>query len=138
MPVGTVALAVLVALTLYAGFVLWLVVIGRRGEAAAVARVIPDCVRLFHRLLADRRVPRTRKLVLVALLAYLVMPFDLVPDFIPVAGQLDDAIMVVLALRVVLRAAGPELLAEHWPGPARTGSLIARLAFGPGARHTPG
>jgi uncharacterized membrane protein YkvA (DUF1232 family) len=61
-----------------------------------------------------------------------------VPDVIPIAGQLDDAIMVVIALRVVLRAAGPELLAEHWPGPARTGNLIARLAFGPRARQAPG
>jgi uncharacterized membrane protein YkvA (DUF1232 family) len=133
-----VAIAVSVALGLYAAFVLALVVVGRRSEAAAVARLIPDCVRLFRRLLADRRVSRGRKLVLVGLLGYLVMPVDLVPDFIPVAGQLDDAVMVVLALRVVLRGAGPELLAEHWPGPAATGNLIARLAFGPRARQASG
>jgi uncharacterized membrane protein YkvA (DUF1232 family) len=126
------------ALALYAACVVALVVLGRRSEAAAVARLIPDCVRLFRRLLADRRVPRGRKLVLVGLLGYLVMPFDLVPDFIPVAGQLDDAVMVVLALRIVLRGAGPALLAEHWPGPAATGNLVARLAFGPRARHSMG
>jgi uncharacterized membrane protein YkvA (DUF1232 family) len=134
----TFAVVALAVLALYAGFVFSLIAFGRRGEAAAVARLIPDCVRLFHRLLADRRVPLARKLVLVALLAYVVMPFDLVPDFIPIAGQLDDAIMVVLGLRLVLRAAGPELLAEHWPGPARTGNMIARLAFGPRPRHTLG
>ena len=133
-----VAIIVCAALALYAAFVLALVVLGRRSDAAAVARLIPDCVRLFRRLLADRRVPRGRKLVLIGLLGYLVLPFDLVPDFIPVAGQLDDAVMVVLALRIVLRGAGPELLAEHWPGPASTGNLIARLAFGPRARHMSG
>lgn len=68
-----------------------LVVFGRRSEARALARFIPDCLILFRRLLADDRIPRSRKLVLVALLAYLALPFDLVPDFIPVAGQLDDA-----------------------------------------------
>jgi uncharacterized membrane protein YkvA (DUF1232 family) len=133
-----VAIAVTAALALYAIFVHSLIVLGRRGEAAAVARLIPDCVRLFRRLLADRRVPRTRKLVLVGLLGYVLMPIDLVPDFIPVAGHLDDAIVVILALRIVLRGAGPELLAEHWPGPAATGNVIARLAFGPRARHTSG
>jgi uncharacterized membrane protein YkvA (DUF1232 family) len=124
----TVALGA--ALALYAVFVLSLVVLGRRSEAAVVARLIPDCVRLFRRLLADRRVSRRRRLVLVCLVAYLLMPIDLVPDFIPVAGQLDDAIVVALALRVVLRGAGPELLAEHWPGPDATRDVIARLAFG--------
>ena len=57
------------------------------------------------------------------------MPFDLVPDFIPVAGQLDDAILVTLVLRVVVRAGGRELLDDHWPGPARSRAVIARLAF---------
>jgi len=133
-----VVMLVCAALALYAAFVAALVVLGRRTEAVAVARLIPDCVRLFRRLLTDRRVPRGRRLVLIGLLGYLVLPFDLVPDFIPVAGQLDDAVMVVLALRIVLRGAGPALLAEHWPGPAVTGNLIARLAFGPRARQTSG
>jgi uncharacterized membrane protein YkvA (DUF1232 family) len=53
-----------------------------------------------------------------------------VPDFIPVAGQLDDAILVALGLRFVLRAARPELLREHWPGPAESLAALMRLAFG--------
>jgi uncharacterized membrane protein YkvA (DUF1232 family) len=63
-----------------------------------------------------------------ALLAYLAMPFDLVPDFIPIAGQLDDAIVVALVLRSMLRSGGPELLREHWRGPQRGLDMLLRLA----------
>jgi uncharacterized membrane protein YkvA (DUF1232 family) len=107
-----------------------LVVSGRHSQARALARFIPRCVVLFRRLIGDERVPRSGKLVLVALLAYLALPFDLVPDFIPVTGQLDDAIIVALALRFVLRSAGLELLREHWPGPRESLGLVIRLAFG--------
>ena len=79
-----VGCAVLVA---YAGFVLWLVRTGRREEALPIARFIPDCVVLFRRLLADERTPRSTKLLLVALGGYLLMPLDLVPDFIPIAAS---------------------------------------------------
>src|SRR5215208_2527737 len=106
-----------------------LIALGRRQDATAAARFVPDCVVLFRRLLGDPRVPRRRKLLLAASIGYLALPFDLVPDFIPVAGQLDDAIIVVLALRAVLREGGPELLAEHWPGPTSSRNLIGRLAF---------
>jgi uncharacterized membrane protein YkvA (DUF1232 family) len=124
------AIAAGTTVLVYALFVLALVLAGRRESAVALARLIPDCLVLFRRLLADPRVSRSRKLVLLLLVGYLAMPIDLVPDFIPVAGQLDDAVIVALALRLVLRAAGPDLLAEHWPGPARSRDVIARLAFG--------
>ena len=113
----------------YAAAVLLLVVRGRTGQARAVAGFIPDCIVLFKRLLQDDRVPRRRKGLVVATLAYLALPFDLVPDFIPVAGQLDDAIVVALVLRSVLRSGGPSLLEEHWPGPDRSLRVIERLAF---------
>jgi uncharacterized membrane protein YkvA (DUF1232 family) len=116
------------ALLLYTGFIAVLLVTGRRDDARAWARFIPDCLVLFRRLIGDPRVPRTRKLLLGALLAYLAMPFDLVPDFIPVAGQLDDAIIVAAVLRSVLRAAGDGPVRRHWPGPDRTLELILRLA----------
>jgi uncharacterized membrane protein YkvA (DUF1232 family) len=67
-------------------------------------------------------------LLVGALLAYLAMPFDLVPDFIPIAGQLDDAIVVALVLRSMLRSGGPELLREHWRGPQRGLDMLLRLA----------
>ena len=79
---------------IWAGAVAALVVAGRRTDARALAGFIPDCLVLMRRLLADPRVPRRRKLLLVGLVGYLALPFDLVPDFIPVAGQLDDAIIV--------------------------------------------
>ncbi len=108
-----------------------LVAAGRRSDARALARFIPDCLVLFKRLLGDDRVPRTRKLLLLAGLAYLALPFDLVPDVIPVAGQLDDAILVALILRAVLRAAGPAVLDEHWPGPAESLAILKRAAGSP-------
>jgi uncharacterized membrane protein YkvA (DUF1232 family) len=70
-------------------------------------------------LLGDSRVPRRAKLALGALVLYLAMPFDLVPDFIPVAGQLDDAILVAAVLAYVARTAGPPLVRELWPGSER-------------------
>jgi len=86
-------------LALYALFVAVLVVAGRREAARALARFVPDCIILFRRLLADPRVPRRSKLVLAALIGYLALPFDLVPDFIPVAGYLDDAVIVAFVVR---------------------------------------
>lgn len=115
-------------LALYVLFVLGLLVAGRRSEARAVAGFVPDCVVLFKRLLQDERVSRPRKFLLAGLVAYLAMPLDLVPDFIPVAGQLDDAILVALVLRTVLRSAGTELIREHWPGPESSLALMLRAA----------
>jgi uncharacterized membrane protein YkvA (DUF1232 family) len=122
------AIGVLAALLAYVLFLIWLAIAGRRAGARAVAGLVPDFVIFFRRLLADRRVPRRRKLVLAALVPYLAMPFDLVPDFIPVAGYLDDAVIVALALRHVLRGSGPELVEQHWPGPPASLALILRLA----------
>jgi uncharacterized membrane protein YkvA (DUF1232 family) len=109
-----------IALAVYAAAVLALVALGRRTDARALAGFIPDCVVLVRRLLRDPRVPRRTKVALGLLVAYLVLPLDLVPDFIPVAGHLDDAILVALVLRWFLRAGGAELVREHWPGPERT------------------
>jgi uncharacterized membrane protein YkvA (DUF1232 family) len=121
---------ILVAVVVYAGFVSVLVIAGRHSEARALAGFIPDCIVLFRRLLGDERVSRRRKLLLVALVFYLALPFDIVPDFIPVAGQLDDLLMVAFVLRVVLRGGGEPLVREHWPGPVSSLRLVLRLAYG--------
>jgi uncharacterized membrane protein YkvA (DUF1232 family) len=123
---GAIALGAL--LLVYTGLVAGLVAFGRKPEARALARFVPDCLVLFRRLLSDPRVPRSRKVLLLAIVGYLAMPFDLVPDFIPVAGQLDDAILAVLVLRVLLRVAGADLIREHWPGPERSLNSLLRLA----------
>src|SRR5262249_10833144 len=117
-----------VVVVIYAAFVIGLVLAGRRGEARALATFIPDCIVLVSRLAHDPRIPRRRKLLLLALVAYLALPFDLVPDFIPVAGQLDDAIIVALVLRSLVGAGGEELIRELWPGPEQSLALILRLA----------
>ena len=117
-------------IVLYVGFVVALVVAGRRTEARALGGFIPDCIVLFKRLLSDPRVSGWRKAAILLLIAYLAMPIDLVPDFIPVAGQLDDVIIVALVLRLTLRSGGPELLEEKWPGPERSLRIVSRLAYG--------
>jgi uncharacterized membrane protein YkvA (DUF1232 family) len=121
--VGIAMLAVV-----YAAFVVALVLAGRRGDARALATFIPDCVVLVTRLSRDPRVPRHRKLLLVALVGYLALPIDLVPDFIPVAGQLDDAIIVALVLRSLVRSGGEDMIRELWPGPEQSLALVLRLA----------
>ena len=66
--------------------------------------------------------------MLVALAGYLALPFDLVPDFIPVAGQLDDVVIVAFVLRSFLRGGEEGLIREHWPGPETSLRLILRVA----------
>jgi len=114
-----------------------LLIAGRGSDVRAVARLVPDCLRLARRLARDPRVPRARRLSLLALVAYLALPFDLVPDVIPVLGALDDALLVVLVLRGVARAAGPELVVEHWPGPPRGLELLQRALGQAGTARQP-
>jgi uncharacterized membrane protein YkvA (DUF1232 family) len=115
---------------LYTLFIAALFAAGRRADARTLATFIPDCLVLFRGLVRDPRVPASRKLLLVAMIAYLAMPFDLVPDFIPVAGQLDDAIIVALVLRTLARTGGPDLVRELWRGPQRSLDVVLRLAWG--------
>jgi uncharacterized membrane protein YkvA (DUF1232 family) len=124
-------IALAAAILFYAALVAALAVAGRGEQARALARFVPDCVVLFKGLISDPRVSRSRKLLLLALLAYLAMPIDLIPDFIPVAGQLDDAILVAFVLRTVLRSAGSDLVREHWPGPDASLNAVLRLAGRP-------
>ncbi|HSC51140.1 MAG TPA: DUF1232 domain-containing protein [Gaiellaceae bacterium] len=122
------ALGLVVLAALWAAGVVGLVVAGRRDDARALATAVPDCAVLLARLLRDDRVPRRRKLLLAGLLGYLALPFDLVPDFVPVAGQLDDVLVAALVLRRFLRSGGEELVREHWPGSERSLQLVLRAA----------
>ncbi|SDU77209.1 Uncharacterized membrane protein YkvA, DUF1232 family [Jiangella alkaliphila] len=91
-------------------------------------RLLPDLIRLLRRLAGDSTLPRGVRVRLWLLLGYLLMPIDLVPDFIPVIGYADDAVVVAIALRSVTRRAGPEALDRHWPGTPDGLQALRRLA----------
>jgi uncharacterized membrane protein YkvA (DUF1232 family) len=91
-------------------------------------RLLPDVLRLLRRLAADRGLPAGVRVRLILLVAYLLSPIDLVPDFIPVIGYADDAIIIAVALRSVARRAGPAAVQEHWPGTPNGLALLCRLA----------
>jgi uncharacterized membrane protein YkvA (DUF1232 family) len=117
---------------LWLALVLALYVVGRReGDGtrpAELLRLLPDVVRLLRRLAADPTLPRGVRVRLGLLLGYLLLPIDLVPDFVPVVGYADDAIIVVLALRSVIRTSGPEAIERHWPGSPEGLRALKRLA----------
>jgi uncharacterized membrane protein YkvA (DUF1232 family) len=124
------------ALGVLAGLLLvWVVLVAvlwwsrPRGDRLAQAlRLLPDLLRLVARLARDRALPFGVRARLWALLAYLAFPVDLVPDVIPVLGYADDAVLVVLVLRSVLRRAGAEALRRHWPGTPDGLDAVLRLA----------
>jgi membrane-associated phospholipid phosphatase len=113
-----------IVVSIWALVLLVLAFIGQRAQAKALARLIPDLLVLCRRLTGDARVPRRAKVALALAGAYLASPIDLVPDFIPVIGQLDDAVIVGLALGMVLRGAGEDVVRELWPGPAESLALV--------------
>jgi uncharacterized membrane protein YkvA (DUF1232 family) len=97
-------------------------------SARDAVRLLPDVVRLIRRLAADRSLPRGARIRLVLLLVYLASPIDLIPDFIPVVGYADDAVVIGLVLRSVVRVSGSAALAKHWPGSPSGLALVQRLA----------
>lgn len=121
---GLVVVWVAMVVALYA--------VARREEDPArlrdVLRLVPDVLRLLRRLAADPALPRGVRWRLTAVVVYLVLPIDLVPDFIPVVGYADDAVVVALGLRWVIRAAGVEALDRHWTGTSQGLVVVKRLA----------
>ena len=97
----------------------------RLGE---LVRLVPDLLRLVRSLLADGSVPGRVRIALIGLLAYLINPIDLIPEFIPVLGPLDDAVVAALVLRHIVKVAGREVVAEHWRGEESTLDRILRVA----------
>jgi uncharacterized membrane protein YkvA (DUF1232 family) len=126
--VSWLLLSLAVLLAVYGALVAMLVVGARQWDIRMIARLVPYCAILFKRLLADSRVPGRWKFWSAFALVYLAMPFDLVPDFIPVAGQLDDAILVAIAIAYVARSAGRDVVADLWPGSERGLRVVLSLA----------
>ena len=88
-----------------------------RQLAVDAALMLPNLIKLLGRLLKDPRVPRRSKILLGVSFAYVLSPIDLLPEFIPVAGLLDDIFLVAFALNHLIERAGEELVIEHWDGP---------------------
>jgi len=122
-------LGVAAALVLaWGALVVALVLVRPRGGLLREAlRLLPDVLRLVRRLAADRTLPRGVRIRLGLLLAYLALPIDLVPDFVPVLGYADDAIIVSAVLRSVVRRAGLDAVRAHWPGTDDGFAALARL-----------
>jgi uncharacterized membrane protein YkvA (DUF1232 family) len=128
-----VVLALLTGLALlWLALVVSLYLVGRRQAEPTrlrdALRLIPDVVRLLRRLTADPTMPRGVRIRLTLLLVYLALPIDLVPDFIPVVGYADDAVVVAIALRSVARKAGVEAIDRHWPGTPEGLQAVKQLA----------
>jgi uncharacterized membrane protein YkvA (DUF1232 family) len=128
-----------ILLSVVAGFVLiylgllWLLWRSRRHYPGTVSvrdtlRLLPDLIRLLPRPAADPSLPRGVRIRLLLLLAYLLSPIDLVPDFVPVLGYADDVVIVAIGLRSVTRKAGPDAVARHWPGTPQGLQAIRQLA----------
>lgn len=105
-----------------------------RGVLREAPRLLPDALRLLRRLLADRELPRGVRWRAGLVLGYLALPIDLVPDFIPVLGHADDAIVVTLVLRSLARRAGAAAVRRHWPGTDDGFAALCRLT---GMREPP-
>ncbi|GII29756.1 YkvA family protein [Planotetraspora mira] len=99
----------------------------KAGLLKEALRILPDLLRLLRRLAGDTTLPRGVRVRLTMLMVYLAIPFDLVPDFIPLLGYADDAIIVTAVLRSVVRRAGLNALERHWPGTPNGFAALCRL-----------
>ena len=131
LPLWAEILLILVAIWIVVAVVL--VLVGRAVLARELALVLPNLIRLFAGLLRDGRVPLSAKIVLALATLWLASPIDLIPDFIPIAGQFDDAIVAALALRFILRTTDGAVVRQHWHGdPATLERLVRIVSWGKG------
>lgn len=105
-----------------------LLMIGRRTIARELVSFLPNVIRLFRGLLGDERVPRSSKVLLLLGAFWLASPIDLIPEFLPGVGALDDAVVAGLILRHVVKRAGPDIVRDHWRGDPKTIGLMLRAA----------
>jgi len=126
----------LVFIAIWIVVVVVLVVVGRVLLARELALLLPNLIRLFGGLLRDARVPLRAKIVLAVASVWLASPIDLIPEFIPIVGSLDDAVVAALALRFVLGTTDGAVVREHWRGdPATLERLLRVVSWG--GRGTP-
>ena len=133
--IAVVAGVVAAVVVLWVVLLIGLAVLHPEGSTLRdAARLVPDTIRLTHRLAREDSLRRGVRVRLWLLLAYLAFPIDLVPDLIPVLGYADDAIVIGLVLRSVVRHAGPELVRRLWPGSDEGLAVLSRLCRLPGLR----
>jgi uncharacterized membrane protein YkvA (DUF1232 family) len=118
----------LIVFAVYAAAVLWLILAGRKVAAKELALLIPNLALLFKDLFRDPAVPRGPKIALGIGIVWLVSPIDLLPEFLPVLGPLDDAVVAALVLRYVVRHAGPDVVRGHWRGDPGTVEKLLRFS----------
>ncbi|MGN6170807.1 MAG: YkvA family protein [Solirubrobacteraceae bacterium] len=123
---GLIALATLALLGATAALALALI----KRKARTLAGYAPEIAILCERLVNDPRVSPIDKLKLRGLAWYLSLRFDLIPDFIPIIGRLDDALVVAVAIRTAFKSADPDLVRDNWPGPFSAPSSVLRRAKG--------
>ena len=117
-----------VAVAIWVVAIVVLFLVGRRLAARELATLLPNLVRMCRTLLRDPRVPRGSKVLVGFAVLWFISPIDLVPEFIPVLGPLDDAILAALVVRHLVKRAGREVVAEAWPGDPSTLERMFRLA----------
>jgi uncharacterized membrane protein YkvA (DUF1232 family) len=126
--VRTLVIALLILGAIYLALVAALILSGRKVAARELATLLPNLILLFKDLARDPNVPRRAKVVLALAAVWLVSPIDLLPEFLPVLGPLDDAVVAALALRYLVRRAGAEVVRDHWRGERATLDVILHAA----------
>lgn len=122
-------LIVLAAMTaLWLASILALAIAGRRMAARQLLRSVPDLLALLRGLLRDPRVPRGSKVLVGIAAVWVLSPIDLIPEFLPILGPLDDIVVVLLVLRHLLKHTGAEVITEHWRGDPRVLERAIRTA----------
>ncbi len=121
-------IAVAIGVAVYAAFVAALFLAGRRTAAKELALLLPNLLVLFKGLAGDPRVPRRSKWLLAVGALWIASPIDLIPEFIPILGPLDDAVVAALILRHLLHTAGPDIITEHWRGDSATLDRLLRIS----------
>src|SRR3954465_14224995 len=130
--------ALLVAVGIYVVLVAALIASGRRVAAKELALLVPNLVLLFKDLLRDPVVPRGPKIALGIGVVWLISPIDLLPEFLPVLGPLDDAVVAALVLRYLVKRAGVGVVRSHWRGDPAPLTPILRAARIPWERAVEG
>lgn len=123
----TLLIAIAIAAAVWMLAIFALVVAGRRTHAKELAMLLPNLLSLLRGLIRDPRVGRFDKFLLIVAVAWVASPIDLIPEFIPVFGPLDDVVVVALILRRLVKRAGPEVVSDHWRGDPEIMQKILKL-----------